>query len=173
SPITFGKSLTIQGGTFVINTPNFSFSKGSSFFLKAPTLTYSFKLAESTNITSSWKYYFWDVKPNDGTVLNCIYFHNLNVGISKNAITTENKYQAASNYQKWDISAPSSLVRLDTSTGHIDYSALVALKDSNEEITGIYSGRNVTNKEAYEFLSGIESGKYTFLGELEFDSSYQ
>ena len=171
SPITFGKSLTIQGGTFVINTPNFSFSKGSSFFLKAPTLTYSFKLPNS-NITSVGAYYSWDVPDKSGNSLTTIYFSLDGLGIYKSPIDDSMNRYIAIDYQKWDISTNAlNIVKFYPGKGTIDYSALVALKDSNEKITGI-STMNVTNKEAYEFLSGIESGKYTFLGELEHDSSY-
>lgn len=70
-----------------------------------------------------------------------------------------NRY-TATDYQKWDISTNAlNIVKFYPGMGTIDYSALMTLKDSNEKITGT-STKNVTNKEAYEFLSRIDSGKY-------------
>ena len=118
SPITFGKSLTIQGGTFVINTPNFSFSKGSSFFLKAPA------------VNSLWN----DLKTN-GSVLKSSYDLSGIASATENGVT----YYGSASDDIWAYEEGKSLIRTPNLNGIAKngFSGVVDLYWDNQTHSGV------------------------------------
>ena len=169
SPITFGKSLTIQGGVFVINTPNFTFSKGSSFFLKAPaSVSYIFNLCEPGQINSGWsyKYYVYQIGDDiDSTneMLNTIIFCQNQLQFAKSYdIDIENKTIKKKNFTCAEYIKDCSIL-WDITTGKIDYTDLASKQTDTHSVK---SDIDITYKEIWDFLTKISSNSSLLLGEF-------
>ena len=133
---------------------------------KESPLTHRIALPEKSS--SSWPgvaWYFFDVNGNgeNEDTLNCINFsHRLYIGAYP---IKDGMLDNAVLIQVWDPdNNATNIVKLYPNTRTIDYSALVDFKDSNEQIDGTEHDSSVpTYKEVYDFLVGVEKGKYPLL----------
>ena len=147
---TFGKSLTVQGGSFVINAP-LTFTAGSSFILKAPL---EFVVGGGNYAKNNSFAY---------TLSSASYTISLSPDSCINILKSGSSISISSGSEFLDVLVDNT----DFDTGKIRYKCISSLSDNTDFLfTDEGERTSFTAKEIWDLFEAIRTGTATYSGEV-------